>query len=151
VKLEKLALISEIVGGVAIVVSLVILIVEIRGNTDAVYAQTSVAQRTLENARRSRLIENTGGFVDLRARVRDGEALTAAESFRWEMFLRDQLDNFEWQFLEAEAGRLPVELLNTEVWGNILTEPGIDEVFRGTKDSRNPDFVQFVEETIINR
>ena len=150
-KLKKLALISEIMGGVAIVVSLVILIVEIRGNTDAIYAQTSVAQRTLENARRSRLIENTGGFVDLRARVLDGDELTAAESFRWEMFLRDQLDNFEWQFLEAEAGRLPVELLNTEVWGNILMEPGIDEVFRGTKDSRNPDFVQFIEEGFVNR
>ncbi len=38
--LKKYALISEIVGGVAIIISLVVLIVEIRGNTAAVQAAT---------------------------------------------------------------------------------------------------------------
>ena len=39
-KLEKWALIAEVVGGVAIVVSLVVLIFEVRGNTEAVSAAT---------------------------------------------------------------------------------------------------------------
>ena len=39
-KLKKWALIAEVVGGVAIVVSLVVLIFEVRGNTEAVRAAT---------------------------------------------------------------------------------------------------------------
>ena len=42
-KLEKWALIAEIVGGVAIVVTLIALIVELRGNTGAIRAQTAQA------------------------------------------------------------------------------------------------------------
>lgn len=39
-KLEKLALIAEIVGGAAIVITLIVLIIEVRGNTEAVRAAT---------------------------------------------------------------------------------------------------------------
>ncbi len=42
-KLEKTAMIAEILGGIAIVVTLIILIVEVRGNTEAVRAQTAQA------------------------------------------------------------------------------------------------------------
>ena len=148
-KLEKWALVSQIASGIAIVVTLLILIVEIRGNTDAIHAQTSVAQRSLESERRSRLIENTGGFVDLRAKVHDGASLTPSESFRWRMFVREQVDNFEWQFLEVEAGRLPIELLNTDIWRGVFREPQMDEMFNETKAARNSDFVQFVEEKVL--
>ncbi len=47
-KLEKYALIAEIVGALAIVVTLIFLIVEVRGNTDAIRAQT--AQATFETS-----------------------------------------------------------------------------------------------------
>jgi len=40
IKLEKYALIAEIVGGFAIVLTLVILLLEVRGNTEAVQAAT---------------------------------------------------------------------------------------------------------------
>jgi hypothetical protein len=43
VKLEKWALIAEIGSGVAIVVTLIVLIVETRANTDAIRAQTAGA------------------------------------------------------------------------------------------------------------
>ena len=46
-KLEKWALIAEIVGGLAIVVTLTILIVELRGNTDAIRSQTAQATFSL--------------------------------------------------------------------------------------------------------
>lgn len=42
-KLEKWALTAEVVGGVAIVVTLIVLIVETRANTDAIRAQTAEA------------------------------------------------------------------------------------------------------------
>ena len=47
-KLEKWALIAEIVGSVAVVTTLIFLIIEIRGNSAAVRAEslTSISERT---------------------------------------------------------------------------------------------------------
>ena len=42
-KLEKFALIAEIVGGIAIVVTVMLLVVEVRGNTDAIRAAAAQA------------------------------------------------------------------------------------------------------------
>lgn len=62
-KLKKVAVLSEIVGGVAIVVTLVILIVEIRGNTGALQASyrqsisARVEQRTMAIAGNRQLNE----------------------------------------------------------------------------------------------
>ncbi len=50
-KLEKSVLIAEIIGGVAIVVTLIVLVVELRGNTDAIRAQT--AQTTFQTSAQS--------------------------------------------------------------------------------------------------
>ncbi len=50
-KLEKSALIAEIVGGLAIVVTLIALIAELRGNTEAIRAQT--AQATFQTSAQS--------------------------------------------------------------------------------------------------
>jgi len=51
-KLEKLALIGELVGGIAIVISLGVLIVEVRSNTDAILDSNrqSIATRAQEPA-----------------------------------------------------------------------------------------------------
>ncbi len=62
-KLKKLALLSETVGGVAIVVTLIVLIVEIRGNTavlQASYRQSisaRVEERTMAIAGNQQLSE----------------------------------------------------------------------------------------------
>ena len=62
-KLKKVALLSEIIGGVAIVVSLIVLIVEIRGNTNALQASyrqsisARVEQRTMDLAGNRQLSE----------------------------------------------------------------------------------------------
>ena len=46
--LQKAALVAEIVGSIAVVITLVVLIFEVRGNTDAILAgnRQSVAART---------------------------------------------------------------------------------------------------------
>jgi len=51
-KLEKWALIGDLVGGIAIVISLVVLIVEVRSNTDAIHDSNrqSIAMRAQELA-----------------------------------------------------------------------------------------------------
>ena len=55
-KLKDWASIAEIAGSLAIIFTLIILIAEVRGNTNAVQAQTISTQRVAENQRRDRVI-----------------------------------------------------------------------------------------------
>jgi hypothetical protein len=77
-KLEKWALIAEIVGAFAIVVTLIFLIVEIRGNSSAIRAATatSIADRT-----QTLILSSLANRTLMEARLRDanGDELSALD------------------------------------------------------------------------
>ena len=151
-KLSDWANIAEIVSGFAIVVSLIILIVEVKGTTNAIQAQTINSQREAQVERRSRVIENRGGIAELVLKGQNGEALSRLEEFRLFIYYIETLDNFEWQFGEVMAGRLREDQLSTQNWRAIWTaEPGMVDAYGRTKVNRDPAFVQYFEETVINR
>ena len=64
-KIENYAITAEIVGAIAIVVTLVILIVELRGNTDVLRAQTINAAYQAEWQRRDTVVSNDGGIAEI--------------------------------------------------------------------------------------
>ena len=111
-KLEKWALIAQIASGFAIIVTLVILIFEVRGNTDAVSAQTISAQRIAENERRNRIIVNSGGITDLVRKGANSELVSETEQYRLNIYYIDTLVNFEWQFSEVQAGGTHIRTLS---------------------------------------
>ena len=152
-KLEKWALIAEIVGGLAIVVTLVVLIVEVRGNTDAIAAQTIYAQYSQERERRNRSIANVGGIVDIRLKARIGDPLTDAENLQYGIYAADLLDNFRWQYREVQAGRLPGEFIDLGVWVTIWEEnhPGLPVEYEHRRATLDPAFVRFFDENVVNR
>ena len=108
-KLSDWANISQIISGVAIVVTIVVLIVEVRTNTEMLQTQTISDIYAVHRERNARLIENQGGIADIRIKVEEGDSLTRVEEYRYRLFLRDQLDEWEYQFSAAcQFGRLPV-------------------------------------------
>ncbi len=148
-KLEKWALIAEVVGAGAIVITLILVLFEIRGNTDAIRAQTISSQVEAERERRNRIIENRGGIAELVVKGQNEEPLTGLEDFRLLIYYNDTLDNFEWQYSEVTAGRLPENQIDRRIWRAMWrSEPGLAEVYENTKARRDPAFVEFVE-TII--
>ena len=151
-KLSDWASIAEIVGSFAVLVTLILLIVEVRGTTNAIQEQTIDAQRYAEFDRRTRLIENAGGITDLIVRTWNGEALPESEAFRVRLHYLDMLDTFEWQFGKFRAGGLPIERLNTGLWqGTMENEPGMAEAFEASKARRNPEFVNYIEEALLSQ
>jgi len=150
-KLEKWASIAEIAGGFAIIVTLIILIVEVRGNTDAIRAQTISTQRVAENQRRERVIVNDGDLAELILKGEDWDRLNDVERFRLNVYYNDLLNNFEWQFGEVDAGRLPVERLNSQLWRVIWEgEPGLSIVYGNAKSALDPAFVEYWEANIVS-
>ena len=150
--LQRFALISEIVSGIAIVVTLIVLIFEVRANTETIQTQTVFTVYAVEREQNARLIENLGGIADIRIKVEEGDDLTRVEEYRYRLFLRDQLNNWEWQFGAAfQFGRLPAQVLDPEAWADIwLVSPGISEEYERTRESRNPDWLEFMERNVIS-
>ncbi len=111
-KLEKWALIGEIVGSFAIVVTLVILIFEVRGNTGEIRAATlaDIARRTQEfallNARSRQLAE-------LYAKFDEGEELSSADLMQLGSVTIGALKLAEESFIAERDGRLDPEIWET--------------------------------------
>ena len=149
-KLKKWALIAEIVGGAAIVISLIVLIVEIRGNTDAIQAQAEAARLESDRARRYPLIANEGGLAKLILKKNNGEELSDLERFQVARYYSDIFDTFHWQFREAQAGRLPKDQLPVGKWRRFWNQPGLVEQFEREKAIMDPDWAEFWEDNVIN-
>ena len=151
-KLEKWALGAEILGGVAIVVTLIVLIIEIRGNTSAIQAQTINTLVANERERRGWLFLDEGGISELVFRNRTGEPLSEFESFRLGRYYASLLDEFEWQFAEVQAGRLPERSLPVGSWRAVWREgPFMEEIYYGGGyASREKAFVEYWDENVVN-
>jgi hypothetical protein len=148
-KLEKWALIAEIAGGVAIVASLIILIVEVRDAGNAIREQTIAAQRNYDSEIRGRFMENRGGLADLILAEYGDAPITETERVRVYMYYADALDSFAWQYRQVTLGRLSEADLATGLWGTLLLAEISREAFEFSKDRYDPDFVQYIEENFI--
>lgn len=150
-KLEKWALGAEIVGATAIVITLIILIVEVRGNSDAIRAQTISAQVDRELERRRWIFLNEGGIADLVLKSRSGAPISEAERFRLARYYVSLLDSFEWQYREVRADRLPESVLNVWAWQGLWRDdPMMKDRWELTKGIRDPAFVEYWEANVVN-
>jgi len=125
--------------------------IEMRGNTEALQAQTINAVYQAESQRRLLLITNDGGIVDLIQKVRNEDVLTPAEGFRVRRYYTYILDTFEYQFGEVQNGRLPVDILNVSNWHAMWAQSGLVRAFEQSKLNRDPAFVEYWEENVVNR
>ena len=115
-KLEKWAHISEIVGGIAIVVTIAVLIVEVRTNS-------ALLERQIELDRIDRMGDigespylpeildkikavDTAFIGDTPTAFMDRYSLTFVEADRWTRYLRGQWQAWEADFLAGQIGQL---------------------------------------------
>ena len=104
-KLEKCALIAEIIGGFAIVVSLVVLIFEVRGTTDAIQAQT--AQATFGISTGSFYYPEGNIALD---KMQREESLTVEEAAHAEALLSAIFTSFDNHYYQYRHGNLDQEI-----------------------------------------
>ena len=154
-KLEKSALVAEIVGSIAIVATLVILIFEVRENTRAIQVanRQSIATRAQEMALtlarqpdiRRALVELSGGNAAIYS-----ETLGAASAFldadlkiaeeAYLLFLEGQLSEGYWQTRAAIAL-------------NLLNAPELREAYKRTRDSGfyQPEFTIWLDRALVEK
>ena len=114
-KLEKLALMAEVISGLAIVVTLIVLVVEVRDNTNAVRAETrqSIAERT---ERITLTVATDDELADLITAAVQGD-LRLVQDLRVRAFVTAILRNAEEAYLQFQEGRLEYEYFEARLKG----------------------------------
>ena len=146
-KLSDWAHIAEIVSGLAIVVTIVVLIFELRANSTLLERQIE-----LDRIERGRLAQESPELAAVMAKLRmangPGPAhglfmeeydLTYEEADLFIRFARSQMQGFQADFLFGQTGELN-ELIPT-----LFSMPEVQMFWEQTSRGYDPEFIEFVE------
>lgn len=142
---SKLADLSEILSSIAIVVTLVYLAIEIRQNTNALYAQSRQSVLSAAQAELFVTVEHPELLLD----VVQEEPLTPAAQIRIGAWLAAAMRAREFSWLQYRDGTIDEVQWQTEVliirW--LLGTPRTRDWWQNTgRFNTNPDFVEFVDQ-----
>lgn len=134
---------AEIIGTVAIVVSLVYVAIQIRQNNRhlAEEAQRARAQAVRENFRA------LAGSAETCAKDLRGDTLTAAESFRLQMLWMAMLFSYQTSFLQLPRKEI---LGHANVFRrHFESMPSLRDTWSTNLDTFRPEFIEFMQQEVI--
>jgi hypothetical protein len=136
---EAIGAAGEIIGAVAVVVTLVYLTFQLRQNTKAVEHATH--RGVYEDGREwmYRLVENPEVAELYRIGMR-GEELSANDHLRFRLLLQALFNHWEHAY---ESGAFEI-VDNAEIPG-VLSQPGGAAFWQSTKEARSPGFVEYID------
>lgn len=146
----------SILANFGVIAGIVLLAFEINQNNALLASQARSNLFSVRAAMQRDFIQNAGGIVDLIYKERLGEELTVAEERRLITRRSFVLANFEYIYHEAMSGVVPersgVEALPAAGWaGFFVTDPALRETWDREREGRDPRFVRFMEENVLNR
>ena len=149
-ELQTLANVGEFLGGLGVIVSLIYLAVQIRGNTSSQQSETYA--RSLE--RMAYMQEFMAKDHVLTKMFNEGlidpSQLTITQKIQFSWVLTEMFGNIEFMFFQSEQRNIPAELwdrwVETLKWW--LTFPGVVAWWKGKPTPFTPAFMSCVEECI---
>ncbi len=146
---EKWRAIAEIVGTVAVVLSLVYVGVQLNQNTRAIQAETSESMSSRLAGRLLVVVENPD-VADLIMRARRFEAMTSADSLRYDYFLNLQINEYEAAVSHLVQGSLEEDMARSWLGGlpGWTCRPGARDYWRRSAESYVPAFRAVMDSVI---
>jgi len=147
-KLKKWAQIAEVIGALAIIVSLIYVANEVRHNTEATQAAT-FQQMVQLSASALLAIAGNSELADIQRRgARDPDSLTEQEQFRYFLIVRAQWRGMEAAYFQHQHG-----VLGDSEWssyeslmcGELSSLIGQGATWEAHRHTLSPDFVTFIE------
>jgi hypothetical protein len=136
---------SEIIGTAVVVVSLIYVAIQIRQNNQ--YSAME-AQR----ARTQSVQENFKGFADnaeICVKDLNGETLTDVETYRMNALWMRSLFSYQTSFLQLPRNEI---IGHANMFHRLFeTMSSIRTTWENNHDTFHPDFVQFIDEYVINK
>jgi len=149
-ELQTLANVGEFLGGLGVIVSLIYLAVQIRGNTSSQQSETYA--RSLERmAYMQELMAKDHALTKMfNEGLIDPSQLTITQKIQFAWVLTEMFGNLEFMFFQSEQRNIPAELWDrwkeTMKWW--LTFPGVVAWWKGKPTPFTPAFMSCVEECI---
>jgi hypothetical protein len=150
-ELQTLANVGEFLGGLGVIVSLIYLAVQIRGNTSSQQSETYA--RSLERmAYMQEFMAKDHALTKMfNEGLIDPSQLTLTQKIQFAWVLTEMFGNLEFMFFQSEQRNIPAELWDrweeTMKWW--LTFPGVVAWWKGKPTPFTPAFMSCVEECIV--
>lgn len=145
--LQDLANLAELFSGIAVVISLVYLAIQVRQNTASIRTENFARALDRVSAMQSLLFGN-GNLARLQATgVVDTSALTREERLQLTWWLTEAFGAFEFMFHQAQSGALPDEVWErwsaTAAWW--ISFPGVQAWWQARPTPFSRSFTAFVD------
>ena len=152
-RLSEWASIAEIIGTVAVVVSLLFVVRSVDQNT-----------RVIESAEASKIwdawrsvavlpVMTDGELATIAAKVASSESLSAAEKLQWNRYLAAQIDVWAQLYDSYAHG-----LIGSDYWAywnsgfwRLWVENGYNDIFQSRRDFYDPSFRNYIDQQLAER
>ena len=148
-KVGKLKDNIEIVGIAAVVLSLVFVAYEIRQNNELMAAEARQV-RTSMVIDSWRFSAEHGDLAELRGRERNGEEISDVERQRVDAYVMSVYVMLDWTFQELSANSPEMNQVREVQSNNFANRSEYRRVWEDRKNSFRPEFVQWMEENVVN-
>ena len=139
----------ELVGIAAVVLSLVFVAYEIRQNNELMAADARQV-RTSMVIDSWRFGAENGELAEIRVRERNGEELTDVERERVDALVMAIFVGLDWQFKELTANSPEMNQVREVQRYNFANKAEYRRVWADRKNSFRPEFVQWMDENVVN-
>ena len=152
-KLADWASVAEIIGTLAVVVSLLLLVRSVDQNTEVITA--SEANNIWESWRQVAVLPvlNNPQLAEVRSKVMDSQQLSAVEQIQWDVYLAAQIDLFAQLFERRNSG-----LIAEEYWGYwssgfwaVWKSNEFARMYERNRDYYSAAFQEYVDSEVIER
>jgi hypothetical protein len=153
--LKKLDLAQTVglLANLGVIAGIVFLAIELRQNNELLAAQARVARFEMRATDATRAQYENPELAETLRKNRNNEPLSPTEEVIVDRYQRQVLLNWQFVYIEYVNGLLDREEILDSAWRETFNNtPGFRQHWSRSKDSSfRPDFVQFLEENIVNR
>ncbi len=141
-----------ILANVGVVAGIIFLAVELQQNNELLAAQSRAVRIGIRTDFAQAMYSNPD-MVRAITRASGGEELSVEDLFRLEWLAKETLDKFAYVYGEYQRGMIDAGDLAPAGWRITFHEdvPGMVDVWDRDKSIYRPEFVEYIEETVLNR
>ncbi len=140
-----------ILANVGVIAGILFLAVELQQNNQILTAQARTTRMEVRKEATNTFLENPE-LVRLLLKSQHGEPLTEEDRFRLDGIIFLTTVTFQHSFTEYQNGLIDEEEIPISGWRNLYHErfPGFPDYWAGNKGSFRQDFVDWMEENVVN-
>ncbi len=130
-------------ANIGVIAGIIFLAIEVHQNNELMSAEARFNRLNLQTGSITLAVEHPD-LAELVVRSRNDGDLTPAETFRLQSYWSRLFANMQWTYLEA------YDDLPLETWRRLLRGVFVQAHWENRKTEFNPEFVQFVDENVVN-